>query len=241
MRPINRAPPKYTGHPQDDAPELAQVDAARLPRERDDQREQDDPHHIVDDRCTENRGPLAGAERVQFHQRLRRDADAGCGENRADENAGPDQRLAEGCRDKGAGEEREHDTTKRRPERHGTHPPHLHEIGLETRDEHQQNDADVGEILDGSEQGRRRRPVHDRVHGREDGPAEDVEKRRTQNQSGEDLAEDRRLPDAVRRRRGEFRGGDECGQQQQELEQMRHIGSEGVACIVPEPCRQPNW
>ena len=135
----------------------------------------------------------------------------------------------------------QHDTTKRRPERHGTHPPHLHEIGLETRDEHQQNDADVGEILDGSEQGRRRRPVHDRVHGREDGPAEDVEKRRTQNQSGEDLAEDRRLPDAVRRRRGEFRGGDECGQQQQELEQMRHIGSEGVACIVPEPCRQPNW
>ena len=49
---------------------------------------------------------------------------------------------------KGAGDEREYDATKRRPERHGTYAPHLDEIGLETRDEHQENDPEVGEILD---------------------------------------------------------------------------------------------
>ena len=76
------------------------------------------------------------------------------------------------------------------------------------------------------EQGRRSGPVgrrHRRV--REQGPAEDVEHRRPEDQPDEDLAEDRRLSDAVREGARELGGRDDDGEQQEELQEVAHGGS----------------
>jgi hypothetical protein len=115
-------------------------------------------------------------------------------------------RIPEECRSRGAAGEREHDAAERGPERDAAHPPHLGHVGLETGDEHQQDDADVGHaahepeqrFLDGL-------VVQRRIDGHERLPAEDVEDGGPEDEPGEHLAEDGRLADAI------GRGGSQLG------------------------------
>jgi hypothetical protein len=90
---------------------------------------------------------------------------------------------------------------------------HHDEIGLEARDEHQQQHADLREIAYEVDERDSRR-----VRGRrEDGPREHVEHRGAEDQPDEDFTEDRRLMDAVRERAGQFGRCDDQRQQKDDL------------------------
>lgn len=154
---------KIRRHTQQNHDNGAGICAARGPSQRNDQRQHDDAHHIVDDRGTENG----------------RTFDL------------PDA-------------------------------PHLGEIGLQPRHEHERDATDVGEIAnDCGEVGCRMALA--RLGGGKERPPEHVQHRRAEDQAGENLTEDRGLPDSVRQRAGELGHGDDERQNQQQVQRMGQV------------------
>ena len=100
--------------------------------------------------------PSRDAQRAELDQRLRGDADAGRGQDGADEDSFPVQRQPESDGGGNASGHRQHDAAEGSPERHLADAAHLGEVGFEPRDEHEQDDADLGEIADDGEKVRRR-------------------------------------------------------------------------------------
>jgi hypothetical protein len=91
---------------------------------------------------------------------------------------------------------------------------HLSEIGLETGDEHEQQDTDAGEVANQRKQRARfsaRSPA-------EHAPAEQVQRRGAQHDADENLAEDGGLMKPRRQRAGDLGRGDDDREQQQNLE-----------------------
>lgn len=94
---------------------------------------------------------------------------------------------------------------------------HFVEVGFEPCREHEQDDADIGQVADNGEEVR---PCMARAWLRrgKERPSEHIQHRRSEDQAGENLTEDRRLPDSVRLRAGTLGRGNDERQNQQQLQ-----------------------
>src|SRR5207249_11450732 len=147
------------------------------------------------------------------------ESSAGHGQGGAHEEAF-DPAVAEPVGDRGAARERQEDPAQGRPEGHPPHPTHLLQVGLHPGDEHQEDDADLGEVLHHAGEVR----VGDeplRVR-REDRPLQKTQEARAEKQPREDLAEDGRLSASRAEPAGPLRSHGDEGQEQKELQDVVH-------------------
>jgi len=82
---------------------------------------------------------------------------------------------------------------------------HHHQVGLEARDEHQEQDTDLREIADEIQE----RYARGSGWGRKHRPLQHVQQRRAEQESYEDFPEDRRLVQPAGERSSGFRRGDD--------------------------------
>ena len=154
-------------------------------RQRDDERQHNDAHHIVDDRRAKNGRAFTRPQRAELEQRLRGNADAGRGENGADEDPLPVERQAEGDGVSGAARS----TAAARRQRPTRTPPGRH--GASARD---RSRARRRTSAGARRSARGRGPARERDAWcarwrRKDRPAEHVEQRRAEQDADEDFAE----------------------------------------------------
>src|SRR2546425_1169514 len=115
-----------------------------------------------------------------------------------------------------------------RPDRRLPAPPRLLKVGLDSGDEHQQEDPDFRQALDDARQVR----LWNTTAGvlRKHFPTEDVQEARTEHEPREDLAAHRRLAEAGAQRAGPFRGDRDQAQEKEDLQDVAHdnlLHSEG--------------
>ena len=150
--------------------------------------------------------------------------------NRPDEDASPEHGHAK-CRGGGnAANHRQRDSAGRRPKGRRPDPSHLVEVCFQPRDQHQENHADVCEVIQEPQQRHRRTTGGLGGQCREHGPREHVQDRRPQQQADQQFAEYSRLSDSNGGGTRELCGGDHQREQQQDLKEVGHgLGSQRLS------------
>ena len=185
-----------------------------------DERQDDDPHDVVDHGSAEDRGALTRAQRAELEECLCGDAHARRGENRAYEESLPEERQTEGDRCRGATGHWQHHASEGGPECHLSHPAHFLEVGFEARHEHQQEHADIRQIADERQQDRR--PLSASTGVGEHRPAEHVRHRGTEHQTGKDFTKNRRLTDPGGQCARHLCRNDDESEKKKQLQEMGH-------------------
>ena len=181
----------------------------------------DQAEDVVDDRRAEDDLRLPGGDLPQVGQHPGGDADAGGAEGGADEEV--DQKVLVGQevgRHRPAEEERRHDAEDRHQQAGDTHRQHLLDVGFQADVEEQQDDADLGQDLD------------PQVGAQEVEEVDPDEGEVAQEDAEHQLAQDRRLADALEHLAAELGHREDDG----DAEEDRHDGAAvalALAVAVP--------